>query len=250
MHLKLSPILPTDTAQSLVRQDYRMAAVFRRHGMAYCCGAKWPLDMLCNTHGVSIDELIKELTIATRNQGPSPLPDYSDWEIDFLVKYMVKVFHSYFRKRVPEIGLLLNEFVVEHEKKYAYCGPLALAFKRIEMQLPGQLDFKEHTIYPYITRVANGLTSDASYARLLVRTLRKPLADVLERGASLVTEYVDEIHALTDSYTLPHNACASHRVVFASLQELDQQLNEYLFIEQTVLFPRAIQMEKQLLEEV
>ncbi len=247
MHQKLLPVLPTDTVQELVHRDYRMAAVFHRHEMAYC--ADGSLALLCDRHGVAVDELREELENVTRNSMPPPPPDYSSWDMDFLVKYLVKVYHGYFRRRLPEISALLTGFIKENEETLAYCTPMGRAFKKMELQLFGQLDVKEHTIYPYITRVANALNSDASYARLLVRTLRKPLADVQQKSEMLLAEFLSEMRLHTTGYSLLSEHCSSHSVVVACLRELDEQMNEYLLIERTELYPRAIQMEKRLLEE-
>lgn len=244
-----SPILPSDTAQSLVRRDYRMAMVFRNHGIAYCCGGKWPLQLICETHGLPLEQLQAELQEATRQVQPTPLPDYAQWEIEFLVKYVVRVYHQYFRRRIPEIVQILAEFAEEHQKKLPYCQELVSAFDTLKEQFTDQLNHKELSIYPYITRIDNALKSDASYARLLVRTLRKSLADVQLGSEKLVGIYLAETRNASSHFTLPPHACTSHRVVFASLQELDQQLEEYRLIEKQVLFPRILQMEKQLLEE-
>ncbi|MFT4022594.1 MAG: DUF542 domain-containing protein [Flavihumibacter sp.] len=212
MHQKLLPILSTDTAQSLVHRDYRMAAVFRRHGMTYCGGG--PLELACDRHGIAMDALREELQHATRNSLPVPLPDYSSWDMDFLGKYLVKVYHVYFNRRLPEISALLTDFVTEHQKKFAYCAPLIRAYKRMEMQFPGQLDVKEQTIYPYITRVANALNSDASYARLLVRTLRRPLAEVLQKSETLLAVFLPKCASYP---IMPFPRMCAQQVVFDSL---------------------------------
>jgi regulator of cell morphogenesis and NO signaling len=53
---------------------------------------------------------------------------------------------------------------------------------------------------------------------------------------------------LTDHYTPPKNACTSHRVIFSKLEEIDNDLVQHLYLENDVLFPRAIAIEKELLE--
>ena len=50
----------------IVAKDYRTAEVFRRHGIGYCCGGKWPMEMACEMNGVNADTLQAELEAVTR----------------------------------------------------------------------------------------------------------------------------------------------------------------------------------------
>jgi regulator of cell morphogenesis and NO signaling len=52
---------------------------------------------------------------------------------------------------------------------------------------------------------------------------------------------------LTNDYTPPSNACVSHKVTFSKLRELDNDLMQHMHLENNILFPRAIEMEKILL---
>ena len=59
---------------------------------------------------------------------------------------------------------------------------------------------------------------------------------------------LNRFRALTDQYTPPPSACTSHKLAFDLLRELDDDLVQHLYLENEVLFPRAIAMEKELLE--
>ena len=56
-----------------------------------------------------------------------------------------------------------------------------------------------------------------------------------------------DIRELTNHYSPPAHACISHKVSFLKLKELDNELVQHLFLENEILFPKALQMEKELL---
>ena len=56
------------------------------------------------------------------------------------------------------------------------------------------------------------------------------------------------LRLLTNDYTAPESACTSHRLAFSLLKELDDDLVQHLYLENDILFPKAIAMEKELLE--
>ena len=55
---------------------------------------------------------------------------------------------------------------------------------------------------------------------------------------------MEEIRQLSDDYTPPEDACTSYRVLYAKLQEFEQDLHQHVHLESNILFPKAIQMEK------
>jgi len=45
----------------IVSNDYRTAAVFRKHDIDFCCGGKWPLQLVCENKGLDIHFIKTEL---------------------------------------------------------------------------------------------------------------------------------------------------------------------------------------------
>jgi regulator of cell morphogenesis and NO signaling len=57
------------------------------------------------------------------------------------------------------------------------------------------------------------------------------------------------LRTITNNYTPPVNACITHKITFAKLKELDKDLVQHIHLESNILFPKAIEMEKELLQE-
>ena len=57
-----------------------------------------------------------------------------------------------------------------------------------------------------------------------------------------------KIRLLTNNYATPDHACVSHRLAVARLKELDNDLMQHIYLENEVLFPRAIKVEQELLK--
>jgi regulator of cell morphogenesis and NO signaling len=55
-----------------------------------------------------------------------------------------------------------------------------------------------------------------------------------------------KIEALSDNYTPPTDACNTYRVTFALLKEFETDLHLHIHLENNILFPKAIELEKQL----
>lgn len=231
----------------IVARDYRTAEVFRKHGIGYCCGGKWPMELACEMRGIDAEKLQAELETATRTIHVSSMLNFADWDMDFLLDYIINIHHRYLKNTLPETRKVLHEFTAEHIKKYPYLADLEKQFDGLTTELLPSIRREEEIIFPYIRHLAHAQRHKEPYAALLIRTLRKPVEETMFRGHHIVTDIILSIRKLTNTYTTPENVCISHKVVIAKLKELDNDLMQHLYLEHSVLFPRALAIEKELL---
>ena len=232
----------------IVSNDYRTADVFRKYGIDFCCGGKWPLKMVCESMDLDIVIVKKELEEAVRTICLPNTLRFNKWDIDFLTDYIINVHHQYLRKALPEAKDYLASLVQGHQKKFSYLPELLKIFIDLSKEMFPHLQEEETIIFPCIRQIAHAYNSRESYAALLVRTLRKPVENVMHHEDESVNKSLHQLRQLTDHYTLPEGACVSHKVTFLKLLEIDNDLVQHIHLENNILFPRAIAMEKELLE--
>lgn len=233
----------------LVKQDYRTAAVFRKYGIEFCCAGRWPLSIVCDNLRLDIEPILDELKAATRPLQFSATPSYQEWDVDFISDYIINVHHRYLRDRMPLIEDLLERFIDEHQKKYPELLQLKEYFHTLVTNIHPHLLHEEEVIFPYARQIAHAFTGSEPYASLLVRTLRKPVEDMMRREQDMVMALLVKMRQLTRNYSPPDSACISHKVSFSMLRELDNDLTQHLYLENVILFPKVLEMEKALLEK-
>jgi regulator of cell morphogenesis and NO signaling len=231
----------------IVTRDYRTSAVFRKYGIEFCCTGRVPLRTACEMNGLDKEIVKKELHNSVRNIQISNAIDFNSWDIDFLIDYIKNVHHSYLQKGLPDICETLESFVEGHQKKFPWLLQLMAAFTNLKKILLPHLEHEEQVIFPYIKQISHAYNSHEPYAALLVRTLRKPVEELMHREHQQVRDYLHLTRDLTDNYTIPSQACVTHQVCFLKLQELDNELVQHTHLENNILFPRALSMEKELL---
>ncbi|HPI81341.1 MAG TPA: iron-sulfur cluster repair di-iron protein, partial [Cyclobacteriaceae bacterium] len=50
----------------------------------------------------------------------------------------------------------------------------------------------------------------------------------------------------SNGYKPPSDGCTSYRILFAKLQEFQLDLHQHLHLENNILFPKALKLEKEL----
>ena len=245
-----APYISKDYSSSeIVINNYRAAAIFRKYGIGYCCGAFSSLEEICRQKDLPLDSLLQELETATRSVNlPAGIP-FEEWSIDFLIDYIVNIHHYYLRNLIPSLEPALNKFVEEHERKYEGLNELSILFNKLASDIIPHLQEEEEVLFPYLRFLANARKNNEPYGALLVKTLRKPVDKMMEHDHTMIETILQGLRRVTNNYVLPAKPCASHRVVWATLKELDTDLCQHIYLENRILFPKSLAIEKELLNQ-
>ena len=238
---------PLSFVSDIVNNDYRTAEVFRKYGIEYCCAGRWPLQMICESKSLDYTQIVKELEKAMQTICIPNSLEFEKWDIDFLIDYIINIHHAYLKKHLPEASVQLEIFVTDHRKKYPELVELLKVFNELIADMMPHLRHEEEIIFPYIRQIAHAYDNKESYAGLLVRTLRKPVENVMQHEHETVHKILSQLRRLTNDYTPPQHACTNHKVNFLKLLEIHNDLTRHMYLENSILFPRAIEMEKKLL---
>jgi len=238
----------SSTVSEIVSMHYRTADVFRKHGIDFCCGGKLPLKMVCELRELDLEEFEKELESSMTTISIPASLKFEQWDIDFLTAYLVNIHHEFLKTALPVAAEYLDRFVEGHKKKFLYLEELQTVFHEMARDMMPHLQQEEEVIFPYIRQIAHAYNNKETYASLFVRTLKKPVENVMMHEHEIMNKVLSRVRKLTDHYTLPENACVNHKVTFQKLQEIDNDLVHHVYLENNILFPRAIAMEKELLQ--
>jgi len=249
MFKNLYQIEPSSFVTDIVINDYRTADVFRKYDIDFCCGGRWPLDIACQNRNLNTEEVIKELQKVMNQAASNAAIDFDSWDIDFLADYILNVHHSYLKKALPETKEQVDKFLDEHRKKFPELGEIETIMSQFLREMPPHMKQEEEVFFPYIKQIYHAHKHHESYARLLIRTLRKPIEEVMEKEHETTGSNLNKLRSITNNYTPPPNACLTHKVTFAKLKELDRDLVQHIHLESNILFPKAIKMEQELLHD-
>lgn len=235
------------TVAQIVRTDYRTADVFKKHGISYCCGGGVLFEDACLQKGLPPADVEEELARASaRVSLPVNLP-YEEWKLDFLIDYILNVYHAYLKTTLPLLGTTLTAFVSNHKKQYPYLENVLSLFEELSQSLQKHNLQEEDVIFPYIKQIDATYRRKEIYGSLFVKTLRKPLRNA-ETEHTKIHSLLLKLRSAAANYTYPDNACTTHRVIFQKLEELDNNLVHHQYLENNILFPRANEIEAELLQ--
>ncbi len=229
----------------LVSQDWRRAEVFKKYGIDYCCGGKRTVVEACEKKGIEPSVIEVELEqIASKPSDKRN--DYSRWELDFLADYIVNNHHRYVTEAIPFIDELSKKVARVHGDNHKELIEIEGNAQAVINELTMHMPKEERILFPYIKEMVQAKRQNIPLAPPPFGTIANPIR-MMEAEHTSAGGAMEAIEKLSNNFTPPVDACMSYRVLFAKLQEFQQDLHQHIHLENNILFPKAIQLEAELL---
>lgn len=241
--------LHAPTIGELVSQDWRKAEVFKKYGIDYCCGGKKTVAEACAKKGIEPALVETELEqVAMRPlTGMGSANNYNHWDLDFLADYIVNTHHHYVKEAVPFLEELSAKVARVHGGHHPELLEIQQHAQSVIDELMLHMHKEEVILFPYIKELAQAKKGGKPMARPPFGTIANPI-NMMEAEHVSAGEDMEAIEELSERFTPPEDACMSYRVLFAKLQEFQQDLHQHIHLENNILFPKALQLESELLK--
>ncbi|NEU09548.1 iron-sulfur cluster repair di-iron protein [Flavihumibacter sp. R14] len=237
--------IPEETIGEIVARDYRKAQAFKKLGIDFCCGGKKTLSEVSKAKGISLEVIKSELEAVDRSA--NSVLNFDEWELDFLTDYVVNTHHSYCRESIPFILEIANKVARVHGGRHPELVKVAEVFARIAQDLVLHMSKEEKILFPFIRQLVNAGNKGSEICSNPFGGVLSPIM-VMEMEHEQAGEDLTELRELTSDYSLPADACNSYTILFRKLEEFEIDLYNHVHLENNILFPKAIKLERDLLE--
>jgi len=235
------------TIPDIVRLDYRTADIFKKYSINYWSGMEMSLLEICSSKKLNYNGILEELTEATKTITISGALHFSEWKISFLIDYIINVHHAYMHMAIPSIENSLDLIVEIQQNKNTDASKILSLFHELSALLITHSHHEEEIIFPYIRQIESTHRRRETYGNLFVRTLRKPLSNIGKEHEEIIS-VLDEMGKLTNNYTSSSGANVLQIALYHKLKEFHSDMQQHIYLEDQILYPKAIVMEEELLQ--
>jgi len=218
--------------------------VFETYGLDFCCGGKKTIGDACSANGLDSDELISELAGVTEN-GNHADKSFYNWEADFLADYIINTHHTYVIRALPNIYTHAIKVAQEHGENHPETIRISQVFSDIKEELEVHMQKEEKMLFPHIKLMSRANRDGNQMHYPPFGTVGNPIK-VMEIEHENAGRLMSEINELTGNYSPPADACTTYRVLYEELREFENDLHIHIHLENNILFPKAIGIEKKL----
>lgn len=220
------------------------AKVFKDHHIDFCCGGKRRLQDACRVAGADPDEVAAKILAASKS--PSALMRaWNDEPLEDLIRYILEVHHTYMRSELPSLSRIIANLDDFQGVRQQAVLPIRRALARLTDEIQAHMRKEETVLFPAIIRLEGAVIAKAALPKFAFGSVHNPIR-MMEQEHDAIGSIFGEIRTHSGVCTLRDPQYEMFRVCGAlSSLETDQQ--EHIHLENNVLFPRAMQLEAQLI---
>lgn len=241
---KNPPGVKESSLGEIAAKDIRKAEVFKKYGLDFCCGGKKTVKEACAEKGLDVTAVEQELQEADKNPETRPMA-FSEWKPDFLADYIVNIHHSYVLKSLPDLQTYGAKVAAVHGAQHPELIRVNTLIRLVASEMLDHMEKEEKILFPFIKHLQQAADTQTPVRRESFNTVLNPIT-MMESEHEMVGQHLAEIRSITGGYKLPSDACASYAFLFNKLQEFENDLFTHIHLENNILFPQALQLEKTL----
>ena len=232
----------------LVARDYRTASVFKKYSIDFCCQGNRTIEEACEKKNIDTKKVLEDL-VAMMEAKSESTTDYQSWPLDLLADYIEKKHHRYVQEKTLEIQPYLDKICKVHGERHPELLEIKEEFNASAGELAAHMKKEELILFPFIRKMTKAKLENTKVDAAHFGTVKNPI-QMMMNVHTVEGNRFRKIEELSNNYTPPLDACNTYRVSFALLKEFEQDLHLHIHLENNILFPRAIEIEKELIQNL
>lgn len=157
-----------------------------------------------------------------------------------------KKHHRFVETKIQEILPYLDKITRVHGGHHPELEEVNQLFKESAGELTKHMKKEELILFPFIRKMVKAQQSGEA-AQAPFGTVQNPISAMMQEHDT-EGERFRQIAELTHNYTTPEDGCNTYNVTLSLLKEFEEDLHLHIHLENNILFPKAIALEKTLLK--
>jgi regulator of cell morphogenesis and NO signaling len=236
--------LTEKTLAEIMADNVRSAIVFEEFGLDFCCRGNRLLKDACSEKNLDLQKVVNELVNLSNNGNGKENPN--DWQLDFLVDYIMNNHHQYVRRMIPVITLHADKVASVHGKNHPETIQIADLFLAVREELEMHMMKEERILFPQIKQMILTQKENSQYFPPPFGTIQNPIR-MMEYEHTSAGDALYQIRELSNNYSHPEDACNTFKALYSELKEFEEDLHKHIHLENNILFPKSIILETELL---
>ena len=220
-------VLLLKSVGEIASENPEKIGVFKKYGVDFCCGGSKTLQDVCEESGIDriliVDEL-KNYSVAENDDNYSLSKKAKDWDVNFLIDYIVNIHHTFLRVHIPEAEDYVEKIANVHGKGHPELLKIRGLFNKMSQAMFLHLDKEEE-----------GLLADIKAGK--TENIKQEIEDALYYH-EYVGHILKEMLFLSSGYSVPKDACASYKHAYELLKNISDDIMIHVHMENNILFKK------------
>lgn len=229
----------------IVNSNHQAASVFEKYHLDFCCKGKRSLEQACLEQQLPVSQVTEELKKVFTSNGNQEIIDFDKMNLTQLCDYILQTHHAYVKNEMPQIYAYLQKVSSKHGERHPELYKIFQTFAAVKEEMEGHMRKEELVLFPRIKELQKVADNENGQLQLNIGYLQSPIT-VMEQEHDHAGNLLNDIRIFSNDYTPPQDACTTYRLSFAALKAFEMDLHQHVHLENNILFPKSIEVFKEL----
>ncbi|MEQ9167788.1 MAG: hemerythrin domain-containing protein [Fulvivirga sp.] len=228
----------------IVDCNYIHASVLFYFGIEFYNYSELTLEQACAAKGLKLESVVKKLESSTLCEEDVALHEFP---IDLVIEYLKHAHYIFIKQKLPYLSRLIECLDNQSEGYEAVVKDLKFVFPLFVEDFIHHIYEEEDTLFSYLLSLYHFKKGRGNISKMYFEMENHSLSSY----AAEHQEHDDEmmgIRQITRQYQLGEKSPLHLRVVYAELQALESELKTHAKVENEILFPKALALEREVNE--
>ena len=225
----------------IVNSNHKAASVFEKYRLDFCCKGKRSLEVACEEQQLEVSRVTEELETIFSKESNGAAIDFDKLNLTQLSDYIIQTHHAYVKNEMPLIDAYLQKVSSKHGGRHPELYKIFQTFSAVKEEMEGHMKKEELILFPRIKEVQKLADNEKAQLQTGIGYLQSPIT-IMEQEHDHAGSLLNDIRTLSNDYTPPQDACTTYRLSFAALRAFELDLHQHVHLENNILFPKAIEM--------
>lgn len=212
--------------------------VLEQFGIDYCCSGRHTLADACTKRDQNVDRVLDEL-LRQQQLTAKAKDDWRTAPLEELIRHIVQRHHEFARRQLGLIGDLVTKVERRHGNTHPEIYRIGGILAAINAELTHHFSCEENVLFRYIEQLGRNQRPPALFCSV-DQPVARMMMDHIQTGDELRS-----LREMTNQYQPPADACTTYRALYRALEDLEHDLHQHIHLENNILFPRALELEKE-----
>ena len=232
------------TVRELALENPHATRVFEKLGIDYCCGGGESLEEACRNRNLRVSQVMDSLEAAA--QVFRSAREEKDWQwepLADLIAHINHTHHKFVREEIARLNPLFQKVCSVHGKNHSELLHIQAIFDGLGQELTMHMMKEEMVLFPYVLRLEEAAIAKEPSLPPPFGTVENPVA-MMRHEHDSAGGALRAMRKASGDYHAPDDACVSYKTLYQALTEFEADLHQHIHLENNILFPRSVAMEK------
>ncbi|PKR81120.1 iron-sulfur cluster repair di-iron protein [Brumimicrobium salinarum] len=225
----------------LAVKNFAILQFFIEHQIDFYCEGNLSLEEAIKKSDLDQKEILSQIEEINKQDALNYSVDIENWPLDLLADYIQKTHHKFTEEALVELKDKVDAFIADSsgDQKMTIVD-FKVKLNLLAKELGGHMKKEELILFPFIRKMVSA-RKELEAPRF--GTVQKPI-DMMIHEHDTAFQLLVEIRKLFNDYKIESDMNSECENIVLKMKCLDCDLQHHLHLENNILFPKTVELEK------